>query len=74
VGDCFCIRGKSERARAIVVPRGRRICVKTAPATVSTIDITTIRWSRKGLSFWLMKKQRPGAGAGPYRKIDAKRR
>jgi hypothetical protein len=28
VGDCFCIRGKSERARAIVVPHGRRICVK----------------------------------------------
>jgi hypothetical protein len=28
VGDCFCIRGKSERARAIALPRGHQIRVK----------------------------------------------
>jgi hypothetical protein len=42
-----------------------------APATVSTIDITAIRWRRKGLQLWLTENERPAARAGPLPKIDA---
>jgi hypothetical protein len=72
VGDCFCIRGKSERARAIQMPRGRRICVKNGAGTRFYHRYHGNSLAPQGLVLLVDENATARRKAGPLSKINAK--
>jgi hypothetical protein len=65
VGDCFCIRGKSERARAIQMPRGRRIWVNNGTGRCFYHRYQGNSLASQGFGEVVDEKRRPSQEAGP---------
>ena len=65
IGACFCMRGRSERVRAISG-------ASAAAAKDTTSRYHVVSWRCKGFANWLIKGDGPAFETGPLRRINHK--